>query len=163
MSSCVLVQLYILRFFRAVIDQQTWTDWGSVSERRLRSEVLSLACHLNDPPCVQQARQSFNDWLRSNYTLKYVTDYQSPAADADSHKVQLLAASQYFMNLRCILLCVYPSLPTDVAETVYSVGAKDDHGWTSLLHVYNVSFSEAQKEQILFALTCSTDPNKLHR
>ncbi|CAG07852.1 unnamed protein product, partial [Tetraodon nigroviridis] len=116
--------LYILRFFRAVIDQQTWTDSGSVSERRLRSEVLSLACHLNDPPCVQRARRNFNDWLLSNYTL---------------------------------------NLPTDVAETVYSVGAKDDHGWTSLLHVYNVSFSAAQKGQILFALTCSTDPNKLHR
>lgn len=68
----VLLQLYILRFFRAVIDQQTWTDLGSVSERRLRSEVLSLACHLNDPVCVERAHQIFNDWLLSNYTLKYV-------------------------------------------------------------------------------------------
>lgn len=58
--------------------------------------------------------------------------------------------------------CVYPSLPTDVAETVYSVGAKDDHGWTSLLHTYNMSLSEAQKNKILFALTCSRDTNKLH-
>uniref|UniRef100_UPI0037E80419 endoplasmic reticulum aminopeptidase 2 n=1 Tax=Semicossyphus pulcher TaxID=241346 RepID=UPI0037E80419 len=116
--------VYILRFFRAVIDEQTWSDDGSVSERRLRTEVLSLACHLDDPPCVERARQSFHDWLQSNGTL---------------------------------------NLPTDVAKTVYSVGAQDDHGWASLLHTYKVSLSAAQKSKILFALTCSNDINKLHR
>ncbi|XP_023269255.1 endoplasmic reticulum aminopeptidase 2-like [Seriola lalandi dorsalis] len=116
--------MYILRFFRAVIDQQTWSDSGSVSERRLRSEVISLACHLDDPPCLERAHQSFKDWLQSNGTL---------------------------------------NLPTDVAETVYSVGAQDDHGWTSLLHTYNVSLSAAQKYKILFALTCSRDTSKLER
>lgn len=116
--------MYILRFFRAVIDQQTWSDSGSVSERRLRSEILSLACHLDDPPCLKQAHQNFKDWLQSNGTL---------------------------------------NLPTDVAETVYSVGAQDDHGWTSLLHTYNISLSAAQKSKILFALTCTRDTNKLHR
>uniref|UniRef100_A0A8C4I5R9 Aminopeptidase n=1 Tax=Dicentrarchus labrax TaxID=13489 RepID=A0A8C4I5R9_DICLA len=115
---------YILRFFRAVINQQTWSDSGSVSERRLRSDVLSLACHLDDPPCLDRARQSFKDWLQSNGTL---------------------------------------NLPTDVAETVYSVGAQDDHGWASLLHTYNISLSAAQKNKILFALTCSRDANKLQR
>ncbi|XP_035513793.1 endoplasmic reticulum aminopeptidase 2 [Morone saxatilis] len=116
--------MYMLRFFRAVIDQQTWSDSGSVSERRLRSDVLSLACHLDDPPCLDRARQSFKDWLQSNGTL---------------------------------------NLPTDVAETVYSVGAQDDHGWASLLHTYNISLSAAQKNKFLFALTCSRDANKLHR
>uniref|UniRef100_A0A8D0AKY8 Aminopeptidase n=1 Tax=Sander lucioperca TaxID=283035 RepID=A0A8D0AKY8_SANLU len=116
--------MYILRFFRAVIDQQTWSDKGSVSERRLRSEVLSLACHLNDPPCLEKAHQSFKDWLQSNGTL---------------------------------------NLPTDVAKTVFAVGAQDDHGWASLLHTYNISLSAAQKSKILFALTCSRDTNKLHR
>lgn len=66
-----VLQTYILRFFRAVIDQQTWTDDGSVSERRLRSAILSLACRLDDPQCVDQARQLFKDWLWSNGTLKY--------------------------------------------------------------------------------------------
>ncbi|KAM9359901.1 endoplasmic reticulum aminopeptidase 2 isoform 1-T2 [Symphorus nematophorus] len=115
---------YILRFFRDVIDQQTWSDEGTVSERRLRSEVLSLACHLDDPPCVERARQSFKAWIHSNGTL---------------------------------------SLPTDVAETVYAVGAQDEHGWASLLHTYNISLSGAQKTKILFALTCSRDTDKLHR
>ncbi|XP_041643413.1 endoplasmic reticulum aminopeptidase 2 isoform X2 [Cheilinus undulatus] len=115
---------YILRFFRAVIDQQTWTDSGTVSERRLRSEILSLACHLGDPSCVERARQNFEEWLQSNGTL---------------------------------------NLPTDVAEMVYSVGAQDDHGWASLLHIYNISLSAAQKGKILFALTCTKNPSKLSK
>ncbi|XP_061585050.1 endoplasmic reticulum aminopeptidase 2 isoform X2 [Cololabis saira] len=115
---------YILKFFRAVIDHQTWRDSGSVSERRLRSEVLSLACHLDYPPCLAQANQHFKDWLQSNGTL---------------------------------------NLPTDVAGTVYSVGARNDHGWDSLLHTYKMSLSEAQKHKILFALTSSRDTEKLQR
>lgn len=63
---------HILRFFRAVIDRQTWSDGGSVSERRLRSKLLSLACHLEDPRCLERARAIFADWLQSNGTLKYV-------------------------------------------------------------------------------------------
>ncbi|KAI4820731.1 hypothetical protein KUCAC02_028701 [Chaenocephalus aceratus] len=97
---------------------------GSVSERRLRSELLSLACHLDDPPCLERARQSFKHWLQSKGTL---------------------------------------NLPTDVAKTVFSVGAREDRGWASLLHTYNISSSAAQKSKILFALTCSRDANKLHR
>uniref|UniRef100_A0AAQ5WXI2 Aminopeptidase n=1 Tax=Amphiprion ocellaris TaxID=80972 RepID=A0AAQ5WXI2_AMPOC len=120
----VLGQMYILQFFRAVIDQQTWSDSGSVSERRLRSEVLSLACHLDYPPCLERARQRFKDWLQSNGTL---------------------------------------NPPTDVAETVFSVGAQDDHGWASLLNTYKTSLSAAQKHKILFALTSSRDSNKLQR
>ncbi|KAM8885152.1 endoplasmic reticulum aminopeptidase 2 isoform 1-T1 [Spinachia spinachia] len=115
---------HILRFFRAVIDRQTWSDGGSVSERRLRSKLLSLACYLDDPRCLERAQASFTDWLQSNGTL---------------------------------------NLPTDVAETVFSVGAQDDRGWASLLHTYNISLSAAQKSQILFALTCSRDAKKLSR
>uniref|UniRef100_A0A8C7ZMU3 Aminopeptidase n=1 Tax=Oryzias sinensis TaxID=183150 RepID=A0A8C7ZMU3_9TELE len=103
---------------------QTWSDSGSVSERRLRSEVLSLACHLDYPPCLERANQHFQEWLQSNGTL---------------------------------------NLPTDVAETVYSVGAQHDHGWNSLLDTYKISLSEAQKNKILQALTSSRDTEKLQR
>uniref|UniRef100_A0A8C3GB40 Aminopeptidase n=1 Tax=Cyclopterus lumpus TaxID=8103 RepID=A0A8C3GB40_CYCLU len=123
-TSFLCVKMYILRFFRSIIDRQTWSDGGSVSERRLRSQVLSLACHLEDPPCLERANQTFKDWLQSNGTL---------------------------------------NLPTDVAETVFSVGARDDHGWRSLLHTYNISLFAAQKSKVLFALTCSRDTNKLHK
>lgn len=69
-SPCV--KIYILRFSRSIVDRQTWSDDGSASERRLRSKVLSLACHLEDPPCLERAKRSFKDWLRSNGTLGYV-------------------------------------------------------------------------------------------
>lgn len=114
--------MYILQFFREVIDQQTWSDDGSVSERRLRSEVLSLACHLKDPSCLKQADKFFTDWMKSNGTL-------------------------------------HP--PTDVAETVYSVGAKGNNGWASLFNTYTTSLSEAQKRQIMDALTSTEDLHKL--
>uniref|UniRef100_A0A672YSZ3 Aminopeptidase n=1 Tax=Sphaeramia orbicularis TaxID=375764 RepID=A0A672YSZ3_9TELE len=116
--------MHILGFFRGIIDQQTWSDSGSVLERRFRSEVLSLACHLNDQPCLEQAKQSFKNWLQSNGTL---------------------------------------NLPTDVAETVFSVGAQDEHGWNSLFYTYTTSLSEAQKHKIMSALASTKDTNKLHR
>jgi len=67
------VQTHILHFFRDVIDRQTWGDQGSVSERHLRSEVLSLACDLGHAPCLWQANQSFADWLHSKGTLRSVS------------------------------------------------------------------------------------------
>lgn len=115
---------YILQYFRALVDQQTWSDQGSVSERRLRSELLSLACHLGDPPCLEQARSSFTLWLNSNGTL---------------------------------------SLPTDVVEIVYSVGAQDDVGWAALLLTYTHSISETHKHKILSALASSADTHTLDR
>lgn len=164
---CAFVQAYILWFFRAVIDRQTWSDKGSISERRLRSEVLSLACHLDDPPCLERARQSFKDWLQSNGTLKYVRlNYSYHLSLLVNYA--LCKAGAYHLIFHHVpnmhdSTCVYLSLPTDVAETVYSVGAQDDYGWASLLHTYNISLSAAQKSKILFALTCSKDTDKLQR
>uniref|UniRef100_A0A4W5M6D6 Aminopeptidase n=1 Tax=Hucho hucho TaxID=62062 RepID=A0A4W5M6D6_9TELE len=68
------LRTYILWYFRGVIDRQTWSDKGSVSERRLRSELLSLACHLGDLPCLKQAQRSFTHWLDSNSTLNLPAD-----------------------------------------------------------------------------------------
>ncbi|XP_058844823.1 endoplasmic reticulum aminopeptidase 2-like [Acipenser ruthenus] len=115
---------YILQYFKAVIDKQTWSDEGSVSDRRLRSEVLGLACDLGYPPCVKKAHQLFTDWVESNSTL---------------------------------------SLPTDVIETVYSIGAQSAEGWAYLLEKYQVSMSGAEKNKILGALTSSKDTGKLLR
>uniref|UniRef100_A0A672YT16 Aminopeptidase n=1 Tax=Sphaeramia orbicularis TaxID=375764 RepID=A0A672YT16_9TELE len=55
------------------------------------------------------------------------------------------------------------TLPTDVAETVFSVGAQDEHGWNSLFYTYTTSLSEAQKHKIMSALASTKDTNKLHR
>uniref|UniRef100_A0A674CI77 Aminopeptidase n=1 Tax=Salmo trutta TaxID=8032 RepID=A0A674CI77_SALTR len=55
------------------------------------------------------------------------------------------------------------TLPADVTETVFSVGAQEDSGWASLLHIYTLSLSETHKHKILSALASSRDTNKLHR
>ncbi|XP_010864060.3 endoplasmic reticulum aminopeptidase 2 [Esox lucius] len=68
------LRTYILGYFRSVIDGQTWSDKGSVSERRLRSELLSLACHLEHRPCMEQAKHRFTRWLDSNSTLRLPAD-----------------------------------------------------------------------------------------
>ncbi|KAK6492484.1 endoplasmic reticulum aminopeptidase 2-like isoform X1 [Huso huso] len=124
------VQNYILQYFKAVIDKQTWSDEGSVSDRRLRSEVLGLACDLGYPPCVKKAHQLFTDWVESNST-------------------QVLGLVLF--------------LPTDVIETVYSIGAQSAEGWAYLLEKYQVSMSGAEKNKILGALTSSKDTGKLLR
>ncbi|XP_062873522.1 endoplasmic reticulum aminopeptidase 2 [Trichomycterus rosablanca] len=118
------LKTYILQYFKNVIDQQTWSDEGTVSDRRLRSELLALACDLSYPPCVEKAREFYQTWVKSNSTI---------------------------------------SLPTDVADTIYTVGAQDDGGWHYLLRKYEVSISAAEKSKLLLALTSNSDSNKLLR
>lgn len=69
MSGFVL-QTYILQYFRDVIDKQSWSDDGTVSDRRLREEVLSLACDFGYPPCLEKAKQLFDSWAESNGTIR---------------------------------------------------------------------------------------------
>ncbi|XP_043095174.1 endoplasmic reticulum aminopeptidase 2 [Puntigrus tetrazona] len=118
------LKTYILQYFGDVIDKQTWSDDGTVSDRRLREEVLSLACDFNYPPCMEKAKQLYDSWVESNGTI---------------------------------------SLPTDVSETVYMVGAQDDNGWAYLLEKYGVSMCETEKGKFLSALTSSKDSEKLLR
>uniref|UniRef100_A0A671RL93 Aminopeptidase n=1 Tax=Sinocyclocheilus anshuiensis TaxID=1608454 RepID=A0A671RL93_9TELE len=113
-----------LKYFRDVIDKQSWSDDGMVSDRRLREEVLSLACDFDYPPCLEKAKQLYNSWVESNGTI---------------------------------------SLPTDVSETVYMVGAQDDSGWAYLLEKYGVSMCETEKSKFLSALASSKDSEKLSR
>ncbi|XP_023658852.1 endoplasmic reticulum aminopeptidase 2 [Paramormyrops kingsleyae] len=118
------LKAYILQYFKAVIAKQTWSDEGSISDRKLRSHILSVACDLRYPPCVEKANHLFNDWMTSNGKI---------------------------------------SLPSDVAETVYSVGAQTHEGWGYLLDKYSHSLSEAEKDKILDALSSSKDSDKLSR
>ncbi|XP_066509894.1 endoplasmic reticulum aminopeptidase 2-like isoform X1 [Hoplias malabaricus] len=118
------LKTYILQYFREVIDKQTWSNEGTVSDRRLRSELLSLACDFGYAPCVEKAKHFFQSWVKSNGTI---------------------------------------SLPSDITETIFMVGAQDDSGWHYLLEKYRVSISEAEKCKILSALTSTKDSNKLQR
>uniref|UniRef100_A0A8C5M616 Aminopeptidase n=1 Tax=Leptobrachium leishanense TaxID=445787 RepID=A0A8C5M616_9ANUR len=62
------LKAYILNLFRNLVDAQTWTDDGTVSERRLRTSLLFLACVLKHHPCVEKAQQLFEEWRESNGT-----------------------------------------------------------------------------------------------
>uniref|UniRef100_A0AAR2KT24 Aminopeptidase n=1 Tax=Pygocentrus nattereri TaxID=42514 RepID=A0AAR2KT24_PYGNA len=118
------LKTYILQYFRDVIDKQTWSNEGTVSDRRLRSELLSLACDLGYTPCLEKAKHFYQTWVTSNGTI---------------------------------------SLPSDVTETIYMVGAQDENGWQYLLEKYGVSMSEAEKCKFLAALASSKDSSKLLR
>ncbi|XP_006867950.1 PREDICTED: endoplasmic reticulum aminopeptidase 1 [Chrysochloris asiatica] len=65
---------FLLRLLRNLIDKQTWTDEGSLSERMLRSQLLFLACVRKYQPCVQRADGYFRKWKESNGNLRLPRD-----------------------------------------------------------------------------------------
>ncbi|XP_065402574.1 endoplasmic reticulum aminopeptidase 1 isoform X3 [Macaca fascicularis] len=65
---------FLIRLLRDLIDKQTWTDEGSVSERMLRSQLLLLACVRKYQPCVQRAEGYFRKWKESNGNLSLPID-----------------------------------------------------------------------------------------
>lgn len=65
---------YIVDLFRGLIDQQEWSDSGSVSQRVLRSYLLLFACFRNYAPCVTKATAIFNQWKDSDGTMSLPVD-----------------------------------------------------------------------------------------
>ncbi|XP_058512247.1 endoplasmic reticulum aminopeptidase 1 isoform X2 [Ochotona princeps] len=65
---------FLIRLLQDLIDRQTWTDTGSVTERMLRSQLLLLACVRKYQPCVQKAEGYFSRWKDSNGTLSLPVD-----------------------------------------------------------------------------------------
>lgn len=65
---------YLLRYFKPVIDTQSWSDDGSIWDRTLRSTLLKLACYLNHAPCIQKATELFSQWMGSGGKLNIPTD-----------------------------------------------------------------------------------------
>ncbi|XP_037536182.1 endoplasmic reticulum aminopeptidase 1b [Nematolebias whitei] len=65
---------FIVDLFRDLIDQQEWSDSGSVSQRVLRSYLLLFACVRNYAPCLKKATQLFNQWKDSGGTMSLPVD-----------------------------------------------------------------------------------------
>ncbi|XP_062874242.1 endoplasmic reticulum aminopeptidase 1b [Trichomycterus rosablanca] len=65
---------YIVHLFRTLIDRQTWSDDGSVSERMLRSYLLMFACVRGHASCVSKATQLFNKWKESDGNMSLPND-----------------------------------------------------------------------------------------
>ncbi|XP_029798495.1 endoplasmic reticulum aminopeptidase 1 isoform X2 [Suricata suricatta] len=65
---------FLTRLLRDLIDNQTWTDEGSVSQRMLRSRLLLLACVCKYPPCVRRAEAYFRQWKEAGGNFSLPTD-----------------------------------------------------------------------------------------
>lgn len=75
-DSVAFPQGFLIGLLRGLIDKQTWTDKGSVSERLLRSQLLLLACVRKYQPCVQKAEGYFRAWKESDGDLRSVLSKQ---------------------------------------------------------------------------------------
>uniref|UniRef100_A0A8C7CIX6 Aminopeptidase n=1 Tax=Oncorhynchus kisutch TaxID=8019 RepID=A0A8C7CIX6_ONCKI len=91
---------YILWYFRDVIDRQTWSDKGSVSERRLRSELLSLYVSL--PTVYSVGAQEDTGWasLLQTYTHSL----------SETHKRKILSALASSRDTNKLTRCVQSSI-----------------------------------------------------
>ncbi|XP_036703110.1 endoplasmic reticulum aminopeptidase 1 isoform X3 [Balaenoptera musculus] len=65
---------FLIGLLRDLIDKQTWTDGGAISERMLRSQLLLLACVRKYQPCVQKAEGYFRRWQEANGNLSLPSD-----------------------------------------------------------------------------------------
>ncbi|XP_050768751.1 endoplasmic reticulum aminopeptidase 1 [Gymnogyps californianus] len=68
---------YIVNLFKDLIDKQSWSDEGSVSERLLRHLLLLFACVRRYQPCVDKAKGYFTEWQKSNGTLSLPADVKT--------------------------------------------------------------------------------------
>lgn len=68
------MKAYILNLLRNLIDAQSWTDDGTVSERMLRSSLLLFACFQKYQLCVEKAQEYFKNWKESNGSLSLPRD-----------------------------------------------------------------------------------------
>lgn len=66
-QSCLCFeQGHLVKLFQRLIDSQSWSDEGSVSERVLRNYLLLFACIRRYPSCVSTATDLFQKWKESD-------------------------------------------------------------------------------------------------
>ncbi|KAJ6669750.1 hypothetical protein lerEdw1_000299 [Lerista edwardsae] len=71
------LEAYIFKLFHTLIDKQSWDDEGTVSERMLRSSLLTFACVRKYQPCVDKGKEFFRKWKHSNGTLHLPSDIKT--------------------------------------------------------------------------------------
>ena len=87
-------QGFIVELLQTLIDQQTWSDSGSVSERVLRSYLLLFACVRDHAPCVEKASRLFHSWKALDGNMRSVTQTSTDRLSVWPHlKVQKSALS----------------------------------------------------------------------
>lgn len=68
------MKAYLVNLFQGLIDTQTWSDEGSVSERILRNYLLLFACVRRYAPCVTTAQDLFLKWKESGGNMRLPAD-----------------------------------------------------------------------------------------
>ncbi|XP_066470721.1 endoplasmic reticulum aminopeptidase 1 [Tiliqua scincoides] len=71
------LEAYIFKLLHTLIDKQSWDDEGTVSERLLRSSLLSFACVRKYQLCVDKGKEFFIKWKNSNGTLHLPSDIRT--------------------------------------------------------------------------------------
>uniref|UniRef100_A0A8C3TIM4 Leucyl and cystinyl aminopeptidase n=1 Tax=Chelydra serpentina TaxID=8475 RepID=A0A8C3TIM4_CHESE len=122
------------KLLRSKIDQQTWTDDGTISEREFRSTVLAFACSHHLGNCRTTATKLFEEWKASNGTKSLPTDvmktvfttgaktddgwefllsmYTSSVSEAEKHKMlEALASTE---DVRKLIWLMQTSLEGDL-------------------------------------------------
>ncbi|KAM6224309.1 leucyl-cystinyl aminopeptidase [Rhynchocyon petersi] len=74
MDLCSKLVARVFNLLQNQIQQQTWTDDGTLSMRNLRSKLLKFACTYNLGNCRTVALKLFNDWMASNGTQRLPLD-----------------------------------------------------------------------------------------
>ncbi|XP_074061294.1 leucyl-cystinyl aminopeptidase [Macrotis lagotis] len=64
----------VANLLKRQIQEQTWTDEGTLSERELRSILLDFACTHRLESCNTKAMKLFQEWVESNGTKSLPTD-----------------------------------------------------------------------------------------
>uniref|UniRef100_A0A673LNL1 Aminopeptidase n=1 Tax=Sinocyclocheilus rhinocerous TaxID=307959 RepID=A0A673LNL1_9TELE len=107
------------------------------------------------------------DWVKLNSDMNgyYIVHYDEEGWNALTELLRVNHTALSFKDRASLIHNTFQlvTLPTDVSETVYMVGAQDDSGWAFLLEKYGVSMCETEKSKFLSALASSKDSEKLSR
>uniref|UniRef100_A0A8C1DN11 Aminopeptidase n=1 Tax=Cyprinus carpio carpio TaxID=630221 RepID=A0A8C1DN11_CYPCA len=107
------------------------------------------------------------DWVKLNSDMNgyYIVHYDEEGWNALTELLRINHTALSFKDRASLIHNAFQlvTLPTDVSETVYMVGAQDDSGWAYLLEKYGVSMCETEKSKFLSALASSKDSEKLSR
>ncbi|XP_072372444.1 leucyl-cystinyl aminopeptidase [Scyliorhinus torazame] len=128
---------YIFGIFGNLIDRQTWSNNGSLSERQLRSILLDVACDHNFGNCTQNAQDLFSMWKETNNMTNLPSDltttiYSVGGRDAEgwifilqaynnlqleTEKIKMLRAMAKSSNAPKLIWLMYESLHHGVIRT----------------------------------------------
>ncbi|XP_041083380.1 leucyl-cystinyl aminopeptidase isoform X2 [Polyodon spathula] len=68
------MKAYILGLFEKLIANQSWNEEESITQQKLRSSLLGVACSYSHPKCVEKAKNLFLNWTKSPANVSIPAD-----------------------------------------------------------------------------------------